>query len=163
MSRQISELETILGQMIVEHRKLLGFLETQQLAMKHCDLKKMDDTATQAEACRMRLLGLEQKRRLTVMQIATLLKLGSEVTLGKIAAAHPPRAQALLTLRAELRGLAEQVRTRSYIAGRVAGAVLGHLNTVVRLVAGAVGKAGLYNKRGVPRMANRIGVMNAVG
>jgi hypothetical protein len=62
-----------------------------------------------------------------------------------------------------LKAVAEKVRAHCYISGRVANAVLGHLNTVVRLLAGAVEKAGLYNKRGVPRVSNRIGVMEAVG
>jgi hypothetical protein len=37
------------------------------------------------------------------------------------------------------------------------------LNTVVRLLAGAVEKAGLYTKHGVPQVSSRIGVMEAVG
>jgi hypothetical protein len=163
MSRQISELETVLQQMVVEHRKLLGLLETQQAAMKTCDLKVMDTCAVQQEACRLRIAGLEQRRRLTSAAVSRELKLPGEVTLRKLAAVYPPRAAALLKLREELKQVAEAVRTRAYISGRVANAVLGHLNTVVRLVAGAVEKAGLYNKRGVPRMTNRIGVMEAVG
>ena len=42
-------------------------------------------------------------------------------------------------------------------------ALLGHLNTVVRLIAGAVERAGVYTKTGAPQMSNRIGVMEAVG
>ena len=49
------------------------------------------------------------------------------------------------------------------MAGRLASAVLGHLNTVVRLLAGAVEKAGLYTKQGIPQVSARIGVMEAVG
>ena len=163
MSRQVSELEMILQQLIVDHRKLLVFLHTQQNVMKLCDLKKMDETTNQAEACRLRIVNLEQRRRLVCGQIAAQMKFQGELTIGKIADAFPSRAEALMKLRTELKSVAEQVRTRSYIAGRVAGAVLGHLNTVVRLVSGAVGKAGVYTKRGVPRMTSRLGVMEAVG
>jgi hypothetical protein len=45
----------------------------------------------------------------------------------------------------------------------LAGAVLGHLNTVVRLIAGAVEQAGVYTKQGVPQVSARIGVIEAVG
>ena len=41
--------------------------------------------------------------------------------------------------------------------------MLGHLNTVVRLLAGAVERAGVYTKDGIPRVASRIGIMEAVG
>ena len=163
MSRQISELEAILQQTIVDYRKLLGLLVTQQAAMKTCDLKVMDTCAVQLEACKLRIAGLDQRRRLTSAVISKELKLTGELTLRKLAAAFPPRAAALLKLRDELKQVTEDVRTRAYISGRVANAVLGHLNTVVRLVAGAVERAGLYTKRGVPRMTNRIGVMEAVG
>ncbi|HWE04354.1 MAG TPA: flagellar export chaperone FlgN [Tepidisphaeraceae bacterium] len=163
MSRQVSELETILQQLIAEHRKLLVFLQTQQVSMKLCDLKKMDDTAIGAEACRLRIVSADQRRRLICGQIAAQMKFQGALTIAHIAAAFPARAETLMKLRAELKSVAEQVKTKSYIAGRVAGAVLGHLNTVVRLVSGAVGKAGVYTKRGVPRMTNRIGVMEAVG
>ena len=163
MSRQISELETILQSMIAEYRKLLGYLETQQAAMKTCDLKVMDEVSTVQEACRLRIAGLENRRRATVMQVGLEAKLTGDVTLRKLAALYPARADALLKLREELKTVTDQIRTRAYISGRVANAVLGHLNTVVSLVAGAVGKAGLYNKRGVPRMVKRIGVMEAVG
>ena len=163
MSRQISELETILSQMIAEHQKLLASLEKQQAAMKKCDLKVMDEVSLVQEACRLRVANLEVRRRALVVLIARELKLAGDVTLRKLAAAFPPRADALMALRTELKTVTEQLRTRAYISGRVANAVLGHLNTVVRLVAGAVEKAGLYNKRGVPRVSNRIGVMEAVG
>lgn len=163
MSRQISELETVLQQLIVEHRKLLGLLDTQQAAMKTCDLKVMDVCGVQQEACRLRITALEQRRRNTSALISKELKLPGDVTLRSLAAVYPPRAAALLKLREELKSVTEQVRNRAFICGRIANAVLGHLNTVVRLIAGAVEKAGLYNKRGVPRLSNRIGVMEAVG
>jgi flagellar biosynthesis/type III secretory pathway chaperone len=163
MSRQISELEAVLAQMIGEHQKLLALLESQQAAMKKCDLKVMDDCLVQQEACRLRISGMEQRRKLLVMQIAKDTKMAGDVTLRKLAGFYPARADALLKLRIDLKNVTEQLRTRAYISGRVANAVLGHLNTVVRLVAGAVEKAGLYNKRGVPRVSNRIGVMEAVG
>ena len=163
MSRQISELETILQSMIGEYRKLLVILETQQQAMKHCDLKVMDEAGTAGESCRMRIAGLETRRRLVLGHIAHEAKISGDATLRKLASLYPARADALLKLRDELKTVTDQMRARLYISNRVASAVLGHLNTVVSLVAGVVGKAGLYNKRGVPRMANRIGVMEAVG
>jgi hypothetical protein len=68
-----------------------------------------------------------------------------------------------MKLRDELKAAIQSVQKRSNIAGKVASAVLGHLNTVVRLLAGAVEKAGLYTKQGIPQVSSRIGVMEAVG
>ena len=65
------------------------------------------------------------------------------------------------------KGAAAVLLARHFLAGyetfAALGAVLGHLNTIVRLISGSVSKAGIYNKRGVPRMTNRIGVIEAVG
>jgi hypothetical protein len=69
----------------------------------------------------------------------------------------------LLKLRAELKDVINRVQARTHVAGKLASAVVGHLNTVVRLLAGAVEKAGLYTKQGIPQVSSRIGVMEAVG
>jgi hypothetical protein len=85
------------------------------------------------------------------------------VTIRQIADAFPQNGPKLLQLRDELKSLIKQLADRTHVAGRLAAAVLGHLNTAMRFFAGAVGQAGTYTKNGVPRVANRIGVMEAVG
>ena len=163
MSRLLPELESVLRALADEHRRLLAAVEAQQGAMKAFDLKAMDDARNQQEASRLRVATLEAKRRTVVAHIAKGLKLDGKVTLTQLADLHPPRRAALLALRDEIKQLAETIAARTHVAGRLAGAVLGHLNTVVRLLAGAVEKAGLYTKHGVPRVSSRIGVMEAVG
>ena len=111
----------------------------------------------------MRIAGLENRRRLLVQQVAKLARLKPEATLAEIAAVSPQHGPRLLQLRDELKALVKQVGDRAHVAGRLAAAVLGHLNTAVRLFAGAVGQNGVYTKYGVPRVTARIGVMEAVG
>lgn len=163
MSRQVSELETILQQLIAEHRKLLSYLEAHQSAMKKFDLKAMDDAGRLQEAGRIRITLLENRRRAMTVQLGKLFRMEGDVTLKKLAAAFPARAESLLQLRTELKSVIQAVQSRAFVAGRVAGAVLGHLNTAVRLFSGAVEKAGVYTKHGVPKVSARIGVMEAVG
>jgi FlgN protein len=163
MSRLLPELENVLRALADEHRRLLAHVEGQQAAMKAFNLKAMDDARNQQEASRLRIATLETKRRTVVAHIAKGLKLDGNITLARIADLHPARRDALLAVRNEIKQLAETIATRSHIAGRLASSVLGHLNTVVRLFAGAVEKAGLYTKHGVPSVSSRIGVMEAVG
>lgn len=163
MSRLLPELENTLRALADEHRRMLAHVESHQAAMKAFDLKALDDARNQQEASRLRLAGLESKRRLVVGQIAKGLKLEGNVTLTRLADLHPARRDALLQLRDEIKALALAIETRLHVAGRLSAAVLGHLNTVVRLLAGAVEKAGLYTKHGVPSVSSRIGVMEAVG
>lgn len=163
MSKQVQDLESVLQMLVAEHRKLVESLDHQQAAMNKFDLKAIERLSVEHEAIRGRIALLDKRRRMLVVQIARLARLEGEPPLSKLAALHPQRGPSLLKLRDELKPLVEQVRRRAYIAARVAGAVLGHVNTAMRLLAGAVGKAGVYTKTGLPRAPERIGVMNAVG
>jgi hypothetical protein len=162
MSRQISELEDILKQMIQEHLRLLSHMHRHGTAMQAFDLRTMDDSGREQEASRMRIALLEQRRRTIIQQISRSLDLQGELTLRKLAALVPSQSELLLQLRAQLKDVLEQITVRNKISGKVATAVLGHLNTVVRLLAGAVERAGLYTKHGVPRVSSRIGAIEAI-
>jgi chromosome segregation ATPase len=163
MSRQLAELDTLLQQLIAEHEKLLRQLEAQHAAMKKLDVRGLEEACDQQQATRMRITSLESRRRLVTTQLATALRIPSPATLTRLAQAMPQARGRLLELRGRLKTLMTQISTRSYVAGRLAGAVLGHLNTAVRLLSGAVEQAGLYTKQGVPQVSRRIGVMEAVG
>lgn len=159
----IADLELLLTQQIAEHRKLLAFCDAQQTAMKAFDFKVMEDLTHLTEACRMRIATAENKRKTLTLLINKALKLPNDAKLPQIADAVPQFKASLTRLRDELKDVMAQIQKRNFVAGKVAGAVLGHLNTVVRLIAGAVEKAGLYTKQGVPKVSARIGVMEAVG
>ena len=163
MSRALFDLESILQQLIVEHRKLLKHVDAHQIAMKTMTLDAMDAAANQQEASRLRIATLENTRRTVVSQIAQQNRLTGEITIARLTQLFPQRGETLLKLRDELKKTIEQIQARTHIAGRLAGAVLGHLNTVVRLIAGAVERAGIYTKTGAPQVSGRIGMMEAVG
>jgi hypothetical protein len=163
MSRQLLELEILVTQLIAEHKKLLANIDVHAQAMKRLDLDAMDDSQSLQEASRLRISTMETKRRMIVGQLARALKIEGDPTLDKIAKYFPVRREYLLKQRAELKGLMNEILNRTSVGGKLAGAVLGHLNTVVRVLAGAVEQAGLYTKHGVPQVAGRIGVMEAVG
>lgn len=149
--------------LIEEHRRLLTHIDAQQNAMKKLQLEVMEDAGHRQEASRLRITGLDDRRKFLVQQIAKLARVQGTMTLAQIAAANPQIGTKLIALRDELKSLVRQISERTHIAGRLASAVLGHLNTAMRLFAGAVGQAGVYTKHGTPRVSSRIGVMEAVG
>jgi hypothetical protein len=152
-----------LQQLVAEHRKLLTYLEAHLAAMKKLDRKAMDESASLQEASRVRIAILENRRRSMTAQLGKMMRMEGDLTISRIASAFPAKAQALTSLRTELKTVMQAVQSKAFVASRVAGAVLGHLNTAVRLLAGAVEKAGVYTKHGVPKVSARIGVMEAVG
>lgn len=167
MQRQLAELESVLTMLIAEHRRLLTFTDAQQAAMRVVDLFALDAAVNGQEACRLRITTLDVRRRGLVAQLVkgqpVAQPIGQPVTLTKLGELYPLRRQSLYKLRDELRDVASTISNRTKVSSRLAGAVLGHLNTVVRLLAGAVERAGVYTKAGVPRVASRIGIMEAVG
>ncbi len=163
MSRTLLEIESVLQQLIVEHRKLLKHLEAHQAAMKKMAMDEMDKCGNLQEGSRLRIVALDYHRKVLIGKLIKEHKLSGNITITRLAQAFPQRGPGLLMLRDELKKIVAQIQHRSHVAGRLAGAVLGHLNTVVRLIAGAVERAGIYTKRGVPQMTNRIGVMEAIG
>jgi len=163
MQKEVAQLQLVLQQLIAEHEKLLAHLTTQQTAMKKLDLPAIDQLTGLQDASRMRISALDKKRKTLVDQLAAMLKLQGPTTLSRLADSLPQHKQALLTLREQLKAKVTEIATRSTVAGRVAGALLGHLNTVVRLLAGAVEQAGIYTKQGTPQVSARIGVIEAVG
>ena len=163
MSRQLCELEPLLQQMIVEHLKLLAHIDKHEAAMKAFDLRAIDEATRLQEGSRLRIAALEQRRRAVASQLCKPGSAAGELTLRKLAALQPERSAALLQIGGELRNLVEQIAAKTHVTRKLASTVLGHLNTVVRLVAGAVEKAGLYTKNGTPKVSGRIGMMEAVG
>lgn len=163
MSRQILEVEHLLRQLIAEHHKLLKHVEAHDSAMRAFDLPAMDQAARLQDAVRLRIATMDTRRRAAIQQIARSARLNGDITIQALAEAFPDRAQPLLALRDELKSVAARIAARTYVTARVAGGVLGHLNTAVRFLAGAVERTGVYTKSGNPRVSSRIGVMNAVG
>ena len=163
MSRLVSDLEAVLQGLIAEHRTLLDLVREHEAALRGFDLKAIDALAARQEAARLRIAAWESRRRAVIAQLVKTMRVAPNVTLARLADLYPPRRQALLKLRDELKGLAEQIGGRTKVAGRIAAAVLGQLNTAVRLLAGVVEKAGVYTKSGAPHVSRRIGVIEAVG
>jgi len=163
MSRAVADLESVLANLIVENRKLLKLIEAQQGAMKHFKLDLMEEITLQQEKLRLRIVSLDTQRKSIVVQIVKQNRIDGEVTISRLAELYPPRKEALLKLKDELRKIIGQIQMRGTVAGRLAGAVLGHLNTVVRMVSGVVERAGVYTKNGTPQVSRRIGVMDAIG
>jgi len=163
MSRLAQELELLLDQMIVEHRKLLQYVDLHQSAMKQMDLAAMEQSRSQQEACRLRIKGIDSRRKSAVQQLMKLHKLAAEPTLSQIAELYPALSTSLIAKRDTLRRIAGDLALRTNVSGKLAGAVLGHLNTAVKFIASAVQNAGVYTKTGIHKVAPRIGALEAVG
>ena len=163
MSRQVQEIETVLRKLIEEHRALLAQVESQQVAMRAGRSEDIEQATHQQEATRRRIAVLDARRRQLALAIGAAMRMPAEPSVTRLAELFPARSQALLTLRDELRAAMEDLATRMHVVARLTSALLGHLNSAVRMIAGAVEQAGVYTKSGAPQLSARIGAMEAVG
>ena len=162
-AKLVAELEDLLAQLTAEHRKLVGQVEAHAAAMRGLDLKAMDRTRRQQEACRSRVNGMEGRRRAVVRHLARLHGLPGEPKVPAIADLYPARRAALMGGRQALRDAIGAVNHGNRVSTSLARSVLGHLNSAVRAFTRAVDRPGTYTRDGMPRLAGRIGVMEAVG
>ena len=163
MTAQITELEKILGQIIAEHRTLLAALELHLGSLRTLKFEGVQQAVTAIEQSRTRIVLHDAKRRLVMQQLTRLYKLPADASLSDVAAVLPQHKPSLMKLRDQLKQITASIANKTTVSSRVAGAMLGHLNTVVRLVAGAVQQASVYTRQGVPTVSGRIGMMEAVG
>ncbi|HEX8325836.1 MAG TPA: hypothetical protein VF595_18170 [Tepidisphaeraceae bacterium] len=163
MSPTIAELEKALAAQVAEHRILLAAVNAHLDAMRTFSLPDITAAADAVEASRGRAVHHEKRRLALMAQVVRTHKLQANVTLAEIAVAVPAHRMSLMRLRDELRELTADIAARTGVSAKVAAAMMGHLNTVVRLVAGAVKTAAVYTKQGQRTVANRVGVMEAVG
>ena len=131
--------------------------------MKKWDVKAILELGHDQESTRLRIFSLEHRRRAIVRQIAAGAKLNEEPSICASIELFPPFAPDLIRLRDQLRAVIGKISHRTSMAAKLSAAVLGHLNTAVRLVAGAIERAGVYTRTGSPKVAARIGNMDAIG
>ena len=155
MSRLIADLESILQQLIVEHRKLLKHVD--------CAPGRDEDDGAGCDGSGGELSGglatarhdAGESRRRTVIaaDCATTQDYRRNHDHASGASSFRSAGMRCTKLREELKKTiladpGENAHRRS-----TGWSLLGHLNTVVRLIAGAVERAGIYTKSGVPQVS----------
>src|SRR4051794_38423195 len=103
MSRQVIDIEGLMQQLIQEHRKLLKFIHAHHEAMKKLDLKAMEQAQREQEELRLRIGGMESRRRAMACGVMRQMKAAGEPTVQRLAELFPARRESLLKLRTELR------------------------------------------------------------
>ena len=137
MPPQLAQLARALSDLTAAHRDLAAALDAQHDAMRRLDTEAMNGLARRQESIHRRILRLEQERRKLVAALARAARLPPDASLAQIAAAHPEHADALMALRAELRARTTDAAAKTRTCARVAGSVLAHLNSSLRLLTGA--------------------------
>ena len=162
MSPTIVELEKLLALLVTEHRALSAAADVYQAALRTFDLEQINAGADAVETSRAKIVMFENRRRHQTLLVARTHKLASDETITQIADAVPAHRINLLKHRDALRTLTAEIAAKNSVSAKVAAAMMGHLNSVVRMVSGAVRQAAVYTRYGQHTVAARVGVMEAV-
>ncbi len=141
----LADLEKLLAEQVRAYRGLAELLDEHRAALADMDLARVLKLTKDHAKRREELVRLDRRRQ------AMLTRLGGTGTLADLAERHPGRGKALRRLREELIRVTDDARARGKLAAGVAGGVLGHLNTAVRLLAEAAGGGAAYAKDGTRR------------
>jgi hypothetical protein len=168
---QLDELERSLRLVLADQKRLAELLIAQRECMRQLKAGEIEKFGADVATIRQRIAASDGRRKLLTMTVARELGVSAkEPTLAMLIAAmkDPVRAARLAKLRDELRAAVMEVAAASHVAGRLAGAVLGHLNMAVRTLSGAINgggshAGGAYTRTGSPRVGGRIGVIEALG
>ena len=159
----LDRLEEVLRSLAGAQSDLTDLLEQQHTAMTGLDTAAMDKCASRQESLHRRVMQLEHERRTLVHNLATSTGLSSGATLRDLAdafaAEDPQRRLRLLELRDLLRQRSAHAAKRGRRCSRVAGSVLGSINTALRLLT----RSCIYSKTGNFQMPPRRPRMEAVG
>jgi FlgN protein len=158
-----SELEQTLEQLIIAHTDLAQTLSIHTKAMSAMNLPEMERMASVCQRQRQNLAVLENRRMQLMQPLVRHLQLPAKATLRELAEAVPARKAQLLALRERLAHAVQSVHTSGVVASRISGAVVGHLNTALRLLSIAVKQGGTYNRSGNSPSPGRLGLVEAVG
>jgi hypothetical protein len=152
-----------MSQLVVEYTRLTATAERYQLAMRALDTAAMDALQHEQEKLRMRLAQMEIRRRTALNGIARFYKLDHLPTLTEIAGLDAGRSGEIRRFQKELREITGRLQRHTTVSQRLAGALLGHLNSAVKLFAGITQQASTYTRHGGPKITGRIGGLEAVG
>lgn len=150
MDKALAELESLLTQLIAEHRQLLEQLRGKQQAMRSAKPAEVEARCTQEQAIVYRIGRLETQRQDAVRRITAMIDPAARSTLSITQIAdrvEEPLRGRLLVLRQQLRELIETVRRENEVARIATEGLLKHVQGIIQQVAAAMG-AGTYGRRG---------------
>lgn len=163
MSRSISDLINVLKTILRDYARMADLVQQQQTAMRALDQSAMERLHADQDRLRIQLSQLENRRKNSLSAVARAYKLSVMPTLAQVADLEPAHRQEILQLRDDLQRVTQELANRWLMVLRLAGALLGHLNSAVKLLAGATQQAGTYTRQGGTMLSGRIGVVDAVG
>lgn len=142
----LAELGRSLESLTAVHRELCESLQQQHAAMKRFDTEAMAGGVRWQESIHRRILRMEQQRRLLVQQLARAAGRSDDLSLLQLADLYPQVRDELLQCRTQLRTAAAEAARWSQACGRLAGGVLSHVNTALRILTRATtyGRAGSF-------------------
>jgi hypothetical protein len=149
MDKLVTELLTLLRELLAGQERLLGLALARREAMRTFDISRLEMVAGQERVETGRMAELEKRRMALTSQMRATLGAGSAVTVTEVARrVEEPAKSQLLGLAAQLKETVEQVERNTRINATISETVVKGLAKVLKIVTGLAQHAGLYMRNG---------------
>jgi len=149
MDKLISELLTLLRELLACQQRLVTLALARRDAMRAFDIERLNAIGAQEHAEMQTVAALETRRKTLIQQFKAVLGRNVDPTVSEIAkrASEPARTQ-LLGLAAQIKEAVEVVSRNTRINAAVSEGVVKGLAKVLKVVTGLAQHAGLYMRNG---------------
>ena len=161
----VTELETLMRELIAEYERLNELAEKRQDAMRHADTRTLGETIGAENVSVQRVAELERKRLPVVGELARKLQAPpkTEVTVTWLAQRLSGAAgERLAGLASRLRGLIQTLLRQNEASKRTAETLASHMDGLLKQVAASLNHARTYSASGLvtagPRVVSAIDV-----
>ncbi len=166
MDKKITELETLIKALIIEHESMALLLEKKREALRSGDGKQLTLFA-QSESKQLNRIAELEKNRLSLVANITLLinpNAPQPMKLMQLAEAlGEPQRGRLLMLRHQLLKRMEQVKNQASVARQASESILKHMNGLVATVSAFCTGVPTYNATGNrPKEALKVSTFSAI-
>ncbi len=149
MDKLVTELLTLLRELLAGQERLLGLALARREAMRTLDISRLETVAGQERVETGRLAELDKRRMALTSQMRSAMGGHVEVTVTEVARrVEEPAKSQLLALAAQLKETVEQVERNTRINATISETVVKGLAKVLKIVTGLAQHAGLYMRNG---------------
>jgi hypothetical protein len=149
MEKLVTELLTLLRELLAGQERLLAMALARREAMRTFDMARLETVAGQERVETVKMVELDKRRAALTGRLRAALGGGTPATVSEVArrVEEPARSQ-LLALAAQLKETVEKVERNARINATVSETVVKGLAKVLKVVTGLAQHAGLYMRNG---------------
>jgi hypothetical protein len=149
MDKLVTELLTLLREILASQQRLLQIAVARQEAMRVYEIDRLNALIEQEKVETQKAESFSNRRRVLMNQFTNVLGRGVEIKVSEIAKrVGEPQKTELLVVAAEIKAVTEQLERNMRVNAKISESVVKGLAKVLKVMTGLAQHAGLYMRNG---------------